>query len=134
MNKTSILFLVLIACSIGALFVTLVDSSTYADFSQAFENRGEEFHVVGTLNREIPYNYNPQKDPNRFEFYMIDQLNQQRKVVLLKAMPADFDKSEKIVVVGFGSVNQEHFVAKDILLKCPSKYQQAPQDLAQKGI
>ncbi|MFN7313197.1 MAG: cytochrome c maturation protein CcmE [Bacteroidota bacterium] len=41
--------------------------------------------------------------------------------------PADFDRSEKIVIIG--KMNGETFEASKILLKCPSKYNegQAPQ-------
>ncbi len=42
------------------------------------------------------------------------------QVVLLKPKPQDIEKSEKIVVIG--SYKNDVFVAKEILMKCPSKY------------
>ncbi len=41
-------------------------------------------------------------------------------MILHKSKPQDFDKSEQIVVIG--KMNNEVFEADDILMKCPSKY------------
>lgn len=123
MKKTHIVLLIVIALSIGALITTISDSSTYADFKQAFGEPGEEFHVVGKLNREKPSVYQPELDANRFEFYMIDNGGLEKKVILEKAKPQDFEKSEQIVIIGEAS--GEEFVAHDILMKCPSKYSES---------
>lgn len=120
MKKTHIVLLIIIAVSIGAFVVTLSDSSTYADFEQAFANPDEEYHVVGKLNKNKAFSYLPEINANQFEFYMIDNAGLEKKVVLQKAKPQDFEKSEQIVLIG-NAVGQD-FVAHDILMKCPSKY------------
>ena len=120
MKKTHIIAIIGVAICIGLLMVTLVDSSTYANFSEAFEMKGKEFHVVGKHNKDKPSIYEPEIDPNVFEFYMIDNNGEERKVILHKSKPQDFDVSEQIVLIG--EAQGELFIAKDILMKCPSKY------------
>jgi cytochrome c-type biogenesis protein CcmE len=53
---------------------------------------------------------------------MIDSLNYESKVVYNQPKPADLDKSEKLVVVGKMDLANKCFKADQILLKCPSKY------------
>lgn len=120
MKKSFIILIALIAVAIGAIVSMYGDASTYEDFEVAKENPGKEFHVVGTLNKEKEKVYNPQQDPNYFTFYMIDEKGNESKVVFRQPEPADFDRSEKIVLIG--SMNGEVFEASKILLKCPSKY------------
>ncbi len=129
MKKTSILFIIVIALSIGALFSTLTDSSTYADFNQAFSKTSQEFHVVGTWEKSLPIAYNPQVNANLFSFYLKDQAGLIKKVDLYKTKPQDFDKSEQIVLIGKANTEKDCFEAQEILLKCPSKYNEVPEDL-----
>jgi cytochrome c-type biogenesis protein CcmE len=42
------------------------------------------------------------------------------KVVYRNPKPADFERSEQIVIIG--NVQKDIFVADKILMKCPSKY------------
>lgn len=120
MKRTSIIGLVIIALAIGAIISMYGDASTYEGFEVATENPGREYHVVGTLNRQKEKYYDPQKDANYFSFYLIDEKGKESKVVYHNPEPADFDRSEKIVIVG--SMENDHFEASKILLKCPSKY------------
>ena len=120
MKKTYILGIALIGIAIAAIVSMYGDASTYENFEVAMENPGKEFHVVGVLNREKEKFYNPQEDPNFFTFYMIDEKGKESKVVYHNPETTDFDRSEKIVIVG--KMDGDHFEASKILLKCPSKY------------
>lgn len=128
MKKTHIIGIIIIAVAVGSLIGLLNDSSTYSDFSEAAAMKGAEVHVVGTLSKDKPLDYNPQVSANRFSFYMKDNKGIERRVVLLKAKPQDFEKSEQIVVVG--SLSGSNFIANDILMKCPSKYNDGKQNIA----
>jgi cytochrome c-type biogenesis protein CcmE len=44
----------------------------------------------------------------------------ERKVILNKPKPQDFEMSEQIVVTG--ELQNDAFMANEILMKCPSKY------------
>jgi cytochrome c-type biogenesis protein CcmE len=120
MKKSSIIIIVLIALAIGAIISTSADASSYENFAVATENPGKEFHVVGTLNRQKEKYFDPKKDANYFSFYLIDEKGQEQKVVYHAPEPADFERSEKIVIIG--KMENNHFEASKILLKCPSKY------------
>lgn len=124
MKKSHIILLVLVIASIGIVFYSLQNSETYANFTEAEANPEKIFHVVGQLNREKEMSYNPYMDANVFTFYLKDQQGVERKVLLHKSKPQDFDKSEQIVVIG--KANNGIFEAKDILTKCPSKYADVP--------
>ena len=112
MKKLHIVVIVLIAVSIAALILTISDSSTYADFSEAFSQGGQEFHVVGKLNKDKATQYLPEADANRFEFYMIDAKGIEKKVILEKPKPQDFEKSETIVVIGEAKGDEEAAAAR----------------------
>ena len=130
MKKTHIIALVVIAVAVMMIISTIGDASTYASFKDATEmaNNGDKgsIHVVGELIKDASgnpkMNYEPSKDPNRFEFMMRDSLNNESLVVFNQPKPQDIDKSEKVVVVGSMDLENNCFNADHILLKCPSKY------------
>lgn len=123
MKKIHIVGIIIIAVAIGVIFVSLKNTSTYADFTEALENPDKEYHVVGKLDKNSPQMYDPKINPDEFMFSMIDNKGVEREVVLHKSKPQDFEKSEQIVLIGKMQGNQFH--ANDILMKCPSKYNDA---------
>lgn len=127
MKKIHIIGIVVIALSIGTILTTLSDSSTYSDFNEAFSHPGREFHVIGKLNREKETMYNPTENPDLFQFYMTDTSMVEKKVVLHKSKPQDFEKSEQIVIIG--KADGADFHASEILMKCPSKYNNGTGEL-----
>lgn len=120
MKRSHIIAIILIAAAVGAILSTVADSSTYATFAIAAENPSSTYHVVGKLDKSKPQVYDPAKNADVFSFYMIDNDGLEKQVVLNRAKPQDFEKSEQIVVIG--KQEGELFVASDILMKCPSKY------------
>jgi cytochrome c-type biogenesis protein CcmE len=121
MKKTHIIIIVVIAVSIGAIIALLLPGgSTYADFKQAASNPDTEFHVVGKRDKDKPTEYNPAVNTDEFTFYLVDNNGEERKVVLHKNKPQDFERAEQIVLIG--KMQGSDFHAKDILMKCPSKY------------
>jgi len=120
MKRTHIILIVVIAIAIGAMIAAISDSSSYADFKEAFSNPGEEYHVVGKLDKEKETVYDPLTNPDLFIFYMKDMNGEEHKVFLHKSKPQDFERSEQIVLIG--SAREGDFHANDILMKCPSKY------------
>jgi cytochrome c-type biogenesis protein CcmE len=121
MKKTHIIAIIVIVIAIGAILSTVSDSSTYANFTEAKKNPDDEFHVVGKLNKEKPFEYAPEKNANIFTFYLKDNEGKEMKVLYNGAKPQDFERSEQIVIVGKHGKNEE-FHATQILMKCPSKY------------
>ena len=119
MKKSSILGIVAIAVAIAIIISIYADSSTYASFQDAQKTEAE-LHVVGQLNKEKDLIYDPIKDANYFAFYMLDEQGEESKVVFNGSMPQDFERSEKLVLIG--QMDGETFYASKILMKCPSKY------------
>ena len=119
MNKNIIIALAFIVIGITVFLSVSKDVSTYASFSIA-EKSGQSSKIVGQLSKDKPIKYDPENSPNEFTFFMKDSEGLEKKVVLKKPKPQDFEMSEQIVVTGKmeGSV----FEASEILMKCPSKY------------
>ncbi len=92
----------------------------YENFTEATEN-GRPAHVVGEWLNARPANYDP--SANEFSFWMRDEIGGVRQVVYSNPKPANFEDAEKVVVNG--QMEGEVFVAEHILVKCPSKYNDA---------
>ena len=114
------------------------DASTYVNFQQAKElaSTGEDkkIHVVGTLKKDQDDNIvGIEKGPDMlsFSFTMVDNNQQEQKVIFNEPMPADFMRSEQVVVVG--SYKNDIFLANKILMKCPSKYQEETVEVGSLG-
>ncbi|HRD39019.1 MAG TPA: cytochrome c maturation protein CcmE [Bacteroidia bacterium] len=120
MKKIHIVGIIVIAVAIGVIITSLKNTTTYADFNEAMANPDKEFHVVGKLDKEEPLIYDPKINPDEFIFTLIDNKGMEKKVVLHKSKPQDFERSEQIVIIG--KMQGEEFHANDILMKCPSKY------------
>lgn len=120
MKKIHILGIVIIAVCLGFILTGLTDTSTYATFEEAQANPGSEYHVVGKLNRKKETVYDPIANTNLFTFYMYDNHGVEKKVKLYKSKPQDFERSEQIVLIG--QMEGDEFHAREILMKCPSKY------------
>lgn len=120
MKKSHLLAILVVAIGIGILISASKDVTTYANFAQAAKSE-DKVKLVGELVKERPVEYDPEKDPNFMAFFLKDEAGEIRRVELLAAKPQDFERSESIVLTG--KMKGEVFVASDMLLKCPSKYQ-----------
>jgi len=122
MKRSHIILIVMIAVSGAFMIASVSDSSSYADFAEAFENPEKEYHVVGTLDRTAEIVYEPEKNPNLTGFTMLDNAGERRTVWLNKSKPQDFERSESLVLIGKAAGDEFH--ASDMLMKCPSKYKE----------
>jgi len=131
MKISHIIIIVVIAVAIGIIITSAGDSSTYVTFDQAHQmsltGNESSIHVVGELKKEEGkvIGITPGNDRVSFSFVMIDDNKKEQLVQYNQPMPADFTRSEKVVVVG--RYQGDLFVADKILLKCPSKYQEQQQ-------
>ena len=116
MKKTHIIGLVLIALAVGVIFSSLANTGKYANFTEAFNNEGKKFTIVGWLDHEQEII----AEPTRCTFYIKDKEDNVKKVVYDHAKPTDFERSESIVLTGFA--DGDVFRATELSLKCPSKY------------
>ena len=119
MKKVYIIAAIMLALAVSLFVVAQEDLSTYATIAEASES-GKRVKIAGQLAKDQEMIYDPATDPNIFTFYINDAVGATQKVTLLKPKPKDFELSEQVVLTG--RMQDDTFVATDILMKCPSKY------------
>ena len=124
MKKIHIVLLVLIIAAIAVLANFLQVSSTYDTIATAKEKPGKFVHVVAKLDRSQPVVYDPVNNPNYVSFRAIDSLGGTMQVVYKNAKPENLEHSERLVLKG--SMKEDYFECREILMKCPSKYTDDP--------
>jgi cytochrome c-type biogenesis protein CcmE len=124
MKKTHIIFLVLIAVAIVVLISYTGDLSSYETVGSAKQKQGKFLNLIVKMDKSVPVEYNPVKDPNFLKFGVQDSLGSKISVVYHNTMPTDMDKSERLVLKG--KVQGDVFECSSIVLKCPSKYKDNP--------
>jgi cytochrome c-type biogenesis protein CcmE len=132
MKKIHVVAIIIIAIAFGVIITSLSNNSTYASFKESSTHPDNTYHVVGKLDKNKPFLYDPHLNANLFTFYMVDRDGSERKVMLEKPKPDDFEQSDQIVVIG-KSPNNGEFEAKDVLMKCPSKYKAGSASLQNQG-
>ncbi|MFA6980368.1 MAG: cytochrome c maturation protein CcmE [Ignavibacteriaceae bacterium] len=75
--------------------------------------------ATGSWVKEKSYEVN--KSERTFAFFMKDATGREMKVIYAGTIPNNFESAQSIVVTG--QYKNGNFHAKDILTKCPSKYQ-----------
>ncbi len=118
MKRSHIAIIVVIAVAIGAIMVTINDASTYVGFAKADAVPGTKYTVIGYLDKDAPMDYNARAQT--FAFTAIDKEGIKKKVIYNQPKPQDFERSEEITMKGYAT--DDAFVAEEILMKCPSKY------------
>lgn len=106
-------------------FMSFMDNKIdYASFSEA-QKRLKTVEVKGVWQKDKETKYDAEK--STFTFYMKDDANTEMKVILDGAKPNNFDIATMIVAKG--KVKDDVFYAKEILTKCPSKYEGKGEDV-----
>ncbi|MEX2657131.1 MAG: cytochrome c maturation protein CcmE [Balneolales bacterium] len=95
--------------------------NSYVDFEQAGELNGDRIHVVGTWDSTQPASFS--NETMTFTFYMTDESGNTRRVTYPRPKPNNFEQADQIVVIG--EMRGDTFVSRDMLVKCPSKYNDA---------
>ncbi len=109
-------------------FMSFMDSKIeYVNFAEAKE-RMRTVEVKGQWLKEKDSKFDG--SANTFTFYMKDDFNNEMKVVLDGAKPNNFDVAE--AVVAKGKMKDGYFQAKEVLTKCPSKYEADGKEVQQK--
>jgi cytochrome c-type biogenesis protein CcmE len=88
------------------------------DFSEVM---GKEKVVKATGSWVKEKNYQMDMQNRLFSFYMKDDKGVEMKVVYPGTIPNNFETATSVVVTG--QYKDGYFHAKDILTKCPSKYE-----------
>lgn len=129
MKKSHIIGIVVIAIAVFVIISTAGDASTYVNFDEAKalseSGQNNKVHVVGQLKKDVNgeiIGVEPSEDKLTVTFLMVDNEQKTNKVFYNKPMPPDLKQSEQVVVIG--KYKEDIFYAHQILLKCPSKYEE----------
>ncbi len=129
MKKLHIVILVLIAASIAVLMSFMGDLTTYETIASARQKPGKTVTLIAHLDNSMPIIYDPAKDPNYVSFHISDTLGNKAVVVYHFEKPYDLEKAERITLKGKMNGDIFEITRKDgILLKCPSKYKDDPNN------
>lgn len=118
MKAKPIIGFILIAGFSSVLFMNFGSQvGGYMTFEEAADT-GARAHVVGMWVEPEAFRYDA--GSNIFSFRMQDETGEIRSVRYANPKPANFEDAEKVVIEGYA--DGEVFVAENILVKCPSKY------------
>lgn len=124
-NARIIVGFVIVAVFLVIGFMSFTDSRIeYVNFKEA-QNRQRTVEVKGQWVKSKEAKFDASN--NTFTFYMKDDDANEMKVVFDGARPNNFEVAEAVVVKG--KVKDDYFHAKDILTKCPSKYEAKGTDV-----
>lgn len=112
------IIIVVFMAIMGYLF-TETNISYEENFSEIISST-KTMKATGSWVKEKSYHIDKQK--KEFSFYMQDFLGNEMKVVYAGTIPNNFESSTSVVVTG--KYQDGSFHAKDILTKCPSKYEE----------
>lgn len=90
--------------------------STYVNFEQAEDMASA--HVVGFWDNSLEHGFS--RENMQFSFHMKDQDGNVRRVIYPRPRPNNFEQADQLVVIG--TMRNGVFYANDMLMKCPSKY------------
>ena len=132
MKKTHIIILILIAASIAVLVSFMGSLTTFETIASARQKAGKNVTIIAHIDKSQPIEYDPAKDPNYLSFHISDTLGNTAKVVYHFEKPYDLEKAERITLKGKMEGDVFDITRKDgILLKCPSKYKDDPNNAKQ---
>lgn len=114
-------FIIIIFLGLMGYLFTQSNIKYESDFSNIINN-DKTVKAIGSWVKEK--NYVIDRESKTFSFYMRDEKGKEMKVVYNGMMPNNFESATSVVVTG--NFENGYFHAKDILTKCPSKYEEQP--------
>ena len=119
--------LVLFLVGIGYIVISGISENSvyFLDVSEALAMPAEELkaaRLFGTVKDSEIYD---EGQGVAVRFMLEDQTNKQQilPVVYKGSVPDTFKDGAEVIIEGGFSTNAEHFAAKTLMTKCPSKYQ-----------
>jgi len=112
----------------GSIIVIFLGIMIYL-FTQSNIKYQDNFSQVMNTNKTVKAtgvwvkdkSYEVDKENKTFSFYLMDNEGNEMKVVYDGTIPNNFESATSVVVTG--KYANGYFHAKDILTKCPSKYE-----------
>ncbi|HMO56539.1 MAG TPA: cytochrome c maturation protein CcmE [Roseiflexaceae bacterium] len=115
--------LAIIALSIAMAYYGL--SSSFRPYTTSIDEAvttGRNVQLAGFLGSTGNYD-----EQGNFTFLLQDETGRMVTVVYAQPKPSNFEQAVSIVAIGHYDQASGAFMAEDLLVKCPSKYQEAQQ-------
>lgn len=114
---------------IGIAMIVLAVGLSYNGLQQSFRPYTQSISEAVSANRSVQLQgflgskgaYNA---AGKFTFDLQDSTGKMVKVVYSQAKPSNFEQAISIVAIGHYDAAQQVFIADELLVKCPSKYQE----------
>lgn len=113
--------IILVAVVFGAFGIQDGFRSYTTSISEAKQS-GSSLQLAGFLGSMGEYDAQ-----GRWTFLLEDEAGDQVKVIYDQPRPSNFEQAVSIVAIGHYDTAQGVFIAEDLLVKCPSKYQEELQ-------
>lgn len=111
---------IIVTVFLGLMIFLLTQSNIqYEDNFSNIINNDRTVKATGSWVKEKKYDVD--KKNKIFSFYMQDVHGNEMKVVYNGTIPNNFESAQSVVVTG--QYKDGYFHARDILTKCPSKYE-----------
>ena len=116
--RNIVIFTAALALMIAAFFA-MSDNlfSPYVSFREA-RNSGRHVQIIGSLKKN-----NPAKQTAEGYGFLVFEGGEEMKVFHGGSKPANFEHSDRVVLIGKYDRGKDIFLADKVLLKCPSKYE-----------
>jgi cytochrome c-type biogenesis protein CcmE len=115
----------------GVVGAFMSNASPYVTVAQARTNGGDNLHLAGVLQKE---SYHQDIANGHITFNLKDTDGATILVEHVGVRPPSLLEADKVVAVGALSPKKDRFVSHDLLVKCPSKYdEKKPDPLAQRS-
>ncbi len=103
----------------GVVGAFMSSASPYVTIAEAKERGGDGLHVAGVLVKD---SCKPDLKTGHLFFKLTDANGATIEVEHTGTRPASLLQADKVVAIG--AVKGDRFVSRDLLVKCPSKYEE----------
>jgi cytochrome c-type biogenesis protein CcmE len=119
MTKGLVISIIVAALAMtGMLAAFLTSASPYVTIAEARKLKADNLHIVGDLDKST---LTTRLQEGEVRFAMTDEKGARMNVIYKGSAPANMGEATKVVVIG--GFRGDEFLARNILVKCPSKYQ-----------
>lgn len=101
----------------GVMFAFLTNASPYVTIEEARKSTADNLHVIGEVDKATVQLASLQRE---CRFVMTDETGQSLQIISTD-LPSNLAEADQVVAIG--GMKGDHFQARQLLVKCPSKYQ-----------
>jgi cytochrome c-type biogenesis protein CcmE len=107
---------------VGVCAAFIKNASPYVTVAQAKESHADGVHLAGDL---VKNSIQTDARSGEIKFTLKDQDGAEAHVVYVGSIPGNLSEATKVVAIG-GMQTNDVFMAHELLVKCPSKYESVP--------